>query len=186
MSLTANCPTCTTLLTLTSHGSFDSWVCPKGHGLAATLSELYERAQEDEVHRLWELVRHTSAGTEASPCPMCTRPMVSVTVPTDEDEAAEGQPGDTPDTGEVAVEVCAADEVIWFDAGELEGFPADLPDAQPTPEQEAAVATIARTFTDDVAASWTADPDLADRILNRLGRSPQAAGLLHRGIVTAR
>ncbi len=45
MALTANCPTCNASLQLTPHGSFDSWICPAGHGLAATLSELYEEAR---------------------------------------------------------------------------------------------------------------------------------------------
>ena len=155
MALTANCPTCNAQLQLTNHDTFDSWVCPAGHGLAATLSELYERAQEDEIHRLWALARAAAKSGAAGgrPCPMCQRAMVSVAVPTDGDEAEEGAPGDTPDGAEVPVDVCVADEVVWFDAGELEALPADLPDAQPTAAQEAALADIRKQFGDEIEAA---------------------------------
>ena len=175
MAPTANCPTCNASLQLTPHGSFDSWICPAGHGLAATLSELYEEAQEDEARRLWALARAASVpATGGRHCPMCSQPMVSVTVPTDADEALEGEAGDTADTGEVPVDVCVADQVIWFDVAELDAFPDDLPDPQPTPEQEAALADIRRTFGDAIVASMEADEGLADRIVDRMGRSSRA------------
>lgn len=176
MAPTANCPTCNGSLLLTPHGSFDSWICPAGHGLAATLSELYEEAQEDEARRLWALARVASVpATGGRPCPMCTRPMVSVVVPTDGDEALEGEPGDTADSGEVPVDVCTADQVIWFDVAELDAFPDDLPDARPTAEQEAALADIRRTFGEAIVASMEADEGLADRLVDRMGRSSRAA-----------
>ena len=175
MAPTANCPTCSAPLTLTPAGSFDSWICPAGHGLAATLSELYEEAQEDEARRLWTLARGASSPAGGGrPCPMCTAPMGSIVVPTDGDEALEGEAGDTPDTGEVPVDVCRADQVIWFDVGELDAFPDDLPDAQPTPEQEAALADIRRTFGEAIVASMEADEGLADRLVDRMGRSSRA------------
>ncbi len=177
MAPTANCPTCSAPLSLTPHGSFDSWICPAGHGLAATLSELYEEGQEDEVRRLWTLARAVPASASAPggrPCPLCTRPMVSVVVPTDADEALEGEPGDTADTGEVPVDVCPVDQAIWFDVAELDALPDDLPDPQPSAEQEAALADIRRTFGDAIVASMRADEGLADRLVDRLGRSPRA------------
>jgi hypothetical protein len=100
--------------------------------------------------------------------------MVAIVVPTDADEALEGEPGDTPDTGEVPVDVCTTDQVIWFDVAELDAFPDDLPDAQPTPEQEAALADIRRTFGEAIVASMEADEDLADRLIHRMGRSSRA------------
>jgi hypothetical protein len=172
---TANCPICRASLTLTPAGSFDSWICPAGHGLAATLSEFYEEAQEDEARRLWALARAgTAPASGPRPCPMCVRPMVAIVVPTDADEALEGEPGDMPDTGEVPVDVCTTDQVIWFDVAELDAFPDDLPDAQPTPEQEAALADIRRTFGEAIVASMEADEDLAERLIHRMGRSSRA------------
>jgi Zn-finger nucleic acid-binding protein len=181
VALTANCPTCNAELKLTNHDTFDSWVCPAGHGLAATLSELYERAQEDEIHRLWALARAaTGSGPAAGrACPMCQRAMVSITVPTDSDEAEEGQPGDTADGAEVPVEVCVVDEVVWFEAGELEQLPRDLPDPQPTAEQEAALADIRRQFGEQIAAALADDPQsITEHITSRLSRSSRAVGLL--------
>ena len=178
MALTANCPNCHSPLKLTPNGSFDSWVCPEGHGLAATLSELYEVAQEDEIHRLWDLARSAPKSDDGRPCPMCERPMVAITVPTDADESPEGTPGDGPDTGEAPVDVCTNDEVIWFDVSELDEFPADLPDAQPTAEQEAALAEIRENFGESIAAAMAGETGsadhAADRVVDRLGMSGRA------------
>ena len=41
------CPACGVDLGLGSSGQLDRWSCPSGHGLAMTLSESYERLQED-------------------------------------------------------------------------------------------------------------------------------------------
>lgn len=189
MAPRANCPTCQSDLKLTSIGSFDAWICPQGHGLGCTLSELYEKAQEDEIHRLWQLARHTRAAADGRPCPMCQRPMVSVVVPTDADEAEEGEPGDGPDTGEVPVDVCSADQVIWFDVAELDAFPADLPDPEPTAEQEAALAEIRRTFGDSISAAMADDhgeaDELADRLITRMGMSGEAFRVHSRHVPSA-
>lgn len=143
------CPICKASLQLTPDGEFNSWVCPAGHGRAATLSELYERMQEDEIHRLWSLAKASWVASEpvtGRACPMCDRLMVTITVPTDVDEVDEGQPGDGADTGLETVDACVVDEVIWFEEGEIDEFPADLPDAQPTAAEDAALATIRRDF----------------------------------------
>lgn len=150
--------------------------------MAATLSELYERAQEDEIHRLWALARSTPAPADPAlgrACPMCGRTMVSVTVGTDADEVDEGRTGDGPDIGEVPVDVCVADQVVWFDVAELELLPADLPDPQPTAEQEAALADITRQFGDELVASESARVGFTTRLLRRLHLSPAAAGAVN-------
>ena len=156
MSLNVPCPICRADLVLTAEGEFNSWICPAGHGRAATLSELYERAQEDEIRQLWAIAREACKvgipGGRA--CPMCGGPTVAIDVPTDADEAPEGAPGDGPSTGTVTVDVCPVDELIWFDQGEVEAFPADLPDAEPTAEEDAALATIREEFSND----WPAPP----------------------------
>lgn len=179
MAPSANCPTCRAALQLTNHDTFDSWICPNGHGLAATLSELYERAQEDEIHLLWTLARKATAPAQGRPCPMCARVMVSITVGTDADEADEGRPGDGPAVGEVPVDVCVADQVIWFDVAELEVLPPDLEDPQPTPQQEAALADITRQFGDELVAAEAARVGFTTRMLRRLRLSPAAAGVVN-------
>ena len=186
MALTASCPQCRASLVLTNHDTFDSWICPNGHGLAATLSELYERAQEDEIHRLWQVARAAARARQAGdrPCPMCERPMVSIVVPTDADEAEEGAPGDTADTGSVPVDVCVADEVVWFDASELDAMPADLPDPQPTPEQEAALADITRRFGEEYEAAVEARAGFTEKVADRIRWSPTALGLFRKAPAT--
>lgn len=182
MAPSATCPTCRASLVLTNHGAFDSWVCPAGHGLAATLSEVYERAQEDEITRLWALARHAAGnGQQGRACPMCSRSMVAVVAPYDADEAPEGTDGDTPDAGEVPVDVCVSDQVVWFDAGELDQLPADLPDPEPTAEEEAALAAIRRDFGDGLVAAAEAREGFTDRVADRIGRSPRALALLGQG-----
>ena len=48
-------------------------------------------------------------------------------------------PATAADTGLATVDVCVVDEVIWFEEGEVEALPADLPDAQPTAAEDAAL-----------------------------------------------
>ena len=168
MAPSATCPICSSPLALTADGSFDAWVCPEGHGLAATLSEAYERAQEDDLQALWAVARGASRPVSGRACPMCSVPMVRADAPFDDDEVPEGQPGDAPTRGTVPVDVCLADQVVWFDAGELEQLPADLPDVPPTAEQQAAIDGIARSFGEALVAADASRPGLADRILARV------------------
>jgi Zn-finger nucleic acid-binding protein len=168
---TATCPICNAQLTLIGDGEFNAWVCPAGHGLAATLSEVYERAQEDEIRALWSRARSASGVAGARSCPMCLRAMVRIEASFDDDEVLEGKPGDGPDVGSVPVDVCVADQVVWFDDGELDALPADLPDPQLSADEAAAIDQIARTFGQQLVEAELSRPDLAERILSRLGRS---------------
>jgi Zn-finger nucleic acid-binding protein len=140
------CPSCGTALVLTHEGDFDSWACPGGHGCAATQTESYERLQEDELHHLWQLARQASATAAARRCPICEAGMVSIEVGVDDDEIEEGAEGDGPDQGPVWLDVCLPCELLWFDAGELNSFPADQPDPEPTQAELDGVAKIRATF----------------------------------------
>jgi Zn-finger nucleic acid-binding protein len=171
---TANCPDCSASLALTNHGTFDAWVCPAGHGLAATLSEVYERAQEDDLATLWRAARAAVPGSGHRACPMCQQRMVAVDAAVDPDEAKEGEPGDGPATHEVPVDVCVRDQVIWFDVDELEAMPADLPEPAPTAEHEAALQDIRSAWGESLEAAGAGRADLADRVLARVRRSPRA------------
>lgn len=182
MAPTAQCPICSAELTLGTSGQFNSWTCPAGHGFAATLSEGYEVAQEDELRRLWQIARDATAPADARKCPMCATPMVSIVAPVDADEAEEGARGDTPDTDEIPVDVCVADQVIWFDTGELDRFPRDLPDPEPTPEQLAALGKIRKHFSDAFDETVAANATMTDRLADRLIRSRGTLGLLARAM----
>lgn len=174
MAPTATCPDCSASLALTNHGTFDAWVCPAGHGLAATLSEAYERAQEDDLVTLWQAARAAMPASSHRSCPMCQQGMVAVDAAVDADEARDGEPGDGPTTHEVPVDVCVSDQVIWFDVAELDAMPADLPEPEPTPEHEAALQQIRAAWGESLEAADAGRTDLADRVLARVRRSPRA------------
>ena len=182
MTISAPCPICNKDLQRTSHDAFDSWVCTAGHGLAATLSETYEVAQEDELERLWQLTRENKDKPGFRKCPMCAKAMVSIVVPYDTDEAREGEPGDTPDLGQVPVDVCEPDQVIWFDMGELEQFPRDLPDPEPTAEERAAIDKIRAEFGEALVQAADAREGLADIYADRVLHSAGVFGPLARAV----
>ena len=175
-----HCPICGIELQLGSSGALDRWSCTAGHGLAMTLSESYERLQEDEIGRLWQLARDASPGP--LPSPFDGMPMHRFALPYDADEIPEGEPGDGPDLGSVEVDVDVANQFVWFDAGELEELPVDLPDAEPSPEELARVAEIAAQFGQDVEeASRRRDgDDLSEKLYRRIARSPGALSTLDR------
>ncbi|MEM7337387.1 MAG: hypothetical protein AAF467_02000 [Actinomycetota bacterium] len=150
------CPDCPAPLVLTHTGTLDSWVCPTGHGLGLTLTESYEQLQEDEIRELWQLVRHPAATEANRACPMCRRAMRLVDAEYDSDEALAGEAGDGPAEGSVELDVCEPCQVLWFEQGELEAFPEDLPDPEPTGEELQALATIRETFGQSLVDAYEA------------------------------
>ena len=175
-----HCPVCGIELQLGSSGQLDRWTCTAGHGLAMTLSESYERLQEDEIGRLWQLARDAAPGPLSSP--FDGTPMRRFVLPYDDDEAAEGEPGDGPDTGTVEIDVDVPNQFIWFDAGELDELPVDLPDAEPSAEELAKVAEIAAQFGAGIeAAARDRDADdVSERLYRRVARHPGALDTLDR------
>jgi hypothetical protein len=145
-----------------------------------TLSESYEALQEDEIGRLWALAREAAPGP--LPSPFDGTPMKRFVLPYDDDEVPEGEPGDGPDVGSVEIDVDVANQFVWFDAGELDELPVDLPDAEPSAEELAKVAEIAAQFGAGVeAASRARDADdLSERLYRRIAHSPTALATLDR------
>jgi Zn-finger nucleic acid-binding protein len=150
----------------------DCWACPGAHGVALTMAESYEQMQEDELARLWELARAGAPGP--LPGPFGGPPMVRILLPYDDDEAKEGEEGDTEDVGAVELDVDLDNQFIWFDAGELEQLPADLADPEPTAAENAAVDQITRQFSEDYGAALDArdDHEISERIYQRIARRP--------------
>src|SRR5215510_1342367 len=126
MYVTPQCPQCRSELELGASGRLDAWTCPQGHGVGVTLSEAHERVQEDELSQLWEGAKVAELGPHI--CPMCDRGMASVTIGVDPDEL----PGDPAGGLRVTLDVCRDDQFIWFDPGELDELPEDLPEPQPS------------------------------------------------------
>jgi hypothetical protein len=175
-----HCPVCGVELQLGSSGALDRWTCTSGHGLAMTLSESYERLQEDEIGRLWSLARDADTGPLLSP--FDGMPMRRVSLPYDADEVPEGQPGDGPDIGSIEIDVDVANQFVWFDAGELDQLPEDLPDAEPSADELRKVADIAAQFGADIeAAAHERDgDDMTEQLYRRVARHPGALSTLDR------
>jgi Zn-finger nucleic acid-binding protein len=174
------CPVCGVELQLGSSGSLDRWSCTAGHGLAMTLSETYEALQEDEIGRLWALAREAAPGP--LPSPFDGTPMKRFVLPYDDDEVPEGEPGDGPDVGSVEIDVDVANQFVWFDAGELEELPVDLPDPEPSAAELEKVAEIAAQFGAGVeeAARRRDAGDVTERFYRRVARNPGALSTLDR------
>jgi Zn-finger nucleic acid-binding protein len=131
------CPQCGADLKLGASGSLDAWSCPAGHGLGFTVSEAYERLEDGEIHKIWHASEQARPGKHA--CPMCSRPMVNVTVTAGAD-----------DSGQVSLDVCREDEFIWFDPGELDELPQHTPTQEPSAAELQKVDQIRKTFDHDL------------------------------------
>ena len=131
------CPECGAELKLGPSGKLDAWSCPAGHGIGLTLSEAYERLEDDEIHAIWKDSETAPPGKHA--CPLCSQPMVGVTV-------AVGGPGSAQET----LDVCREDQFIWFDAGELDEFPQHHDAAPPSADELAKIEQIRKTFDHDL------------------------------------
>ena len=173
-----HCPICGIELQLGSSGTLDHWSCTAGHGLAITLSEAYERIQEDEIAQLWQQARMADAGP--LPSPFDGRPMARVVVSVDPDEVPEGQPGDGPDTGSVTIDVDVENQFIWLDAGELDEFPVDLEDAPADPDDLAKEAEIVARFGAEIEAEAEdrQGQELSERLYRRVAHHPGALDAL--------
>lgn len=167
MFATPQCPQCRADLELGARGKLEAWTCPTGHGAGFTLSEMHERAQEDELAALWERAKTAVAGKHA--CPICDRQMVTVSIGVDADEALDGS-GDSPDAGRVTLDVCREDQFIWFDPGELDELPEDLPEPKPSAAELANLERITTAYERELAEAWEDDSPLgrfADRVSKR-------------------
>jgi Zn-finger nucleic acid-binding protein len=168
MLASPKCPQCRAELKLGASGRLDAWACPAGHGVGFTLSELHERAQEDELARLWERAKSADAGKHA--CPMCDRGMVTVTIAVDTDELVERRVEDKTDDARVTLDVCRDDQFIWFDPGELDELPEDLPEPEPSVAEAAQIDRITTAYERELARAYEDDSLLgrfADKVAKR-------------------
>ena len=159
------CPKCGAELKLGSSGRLDCWSCPRGDGLGFTLSEAYERIPDDDVSHIWHDSEHASPGKYA--CPMCGGQMVVVT------------------SHGVSLDVCRDDELLWFDAGELDPFPQHESEPPPSPDELARIAQIRAAFDHDLdeAAEAEENQGALDRLAGRIARShPGFTGFLDHAV----
>jgi Zn-finger nucleic acid-binding protein len=146
------CPQCGAELKLGASGKLDAWSCPAGHGIGFTLSEAYERLEDDEIHAIWKASEQAAPG--AHTCPLCSQPMASVTIAV----AGPGSPEETFD-------VCREDEFIWFDPGELDEFPQHTAVAPPSADEQRKIDQIRATFDHDLDEAIAAEE--SDSVLDR-------------------
>lgn len=137
-----------------------------------TLSESHQRLQNDEVADLWKLARAAQPGPITSP--FGRRQMARVSLPYDADEIPSGEAGNGPTLGTVELDIDLEEQFIWLDAGELDLLPLDLADAEPTPEELAALAQIRATFGSDLESALESrdDHELTERIYQHLAKRP--------------
>jgi hypothetical protein len=156
-SPTPRCPQCGADLELGASGTLNAWSCPAGHGLGFTLSAAYQRLEDDEVHAIWRASEDASPGKHT--CPFCSAPMVNVTVVV----GGAGSPQET-------LDICREDEFIWFDPGELEEFPQHTLAPAPSPEEQAKIEQLRRTFDHDLDAAAEAEGSagVMDRFANHV------------------
>ncbi len=183
MTIPTQCPNCDRNLDPQQAGTLDTWVCPAAcgrAGVAVTLTEAHGRLQDDEIARLWQAARRGPAG----PCksPIDRRPMARIEVGVDDDEAAEGEPGDTADRATVTLDVDVENQFIWFDPGELDEFPLDRPNPGPSPEEQAKITEIVERFGNDyeAAVDRRENAGLTERLYDALARRPEVLSALKR------
>jgi hypothetical protein len=167
---TPKCRRCGAELRLGKSGEVDAWSCPAGHGLGITISEAHGRLQDDEIAKIWSAAKTAPAAGYS--CPLCGDPMVGVTVGIDDEEAAEGEAGDRADTTKVALEVCIDDAFFWFDAGELDEFPQDIPTPPPSPEEQRKIDLIVNTFSRELEEAYEAEDErgIMNKVANYIVR----------------
>lgn len=172
------CPACGQTLLLGSAGTLNYWACPELHGLGLSLTSTHDHLQDDEISQMWQKARAGVPGPVGSP--FDGRPMVRVLVEYDSDEVPEGEQGDGPTEGTVEVDVDLENEFIWFDAGEIDEMPYDLPDAEPTAEEQAAIAEITTQFSASMGAALEArdDGEFTEKVYQHIAKRPGLARAL--------
>jgi len=153
-------------------GDLATWTCPTGHGAGLTVTEAYRHLQDDEIHRAWEAAKTAPPGPHA--CPICRRPMVVVTLSYGPDELADDDAGKAAPTGQETLDICAEDELIWLAPGELDALPTDLPNSEPSAEEQTQIDAIRQAFgqslLDDAAQEDAAT--LTGRLSRHLSTRP--------------
>jgi Zn-finger nucleic acid-binding protein len=145
MAIRNKCPRCsTTLVKGTQKNGIDGWACPNHHGVGITVTEAWNHLQDDEIRAIWR------AAKKGEPSAL-DRNMVRVEITVDGDEE-EGNRGSGAFQMELDVDV--DEQFIWFDSGELERMPDDLPNPQMSEEDRKHVEEIAQQFGESIMANY--------------------------------
>jgi Zn-finger nucleic acid-binding protein len=150
MPIETNCPRCRTPLTKgTLKNDIDSWACPNHHGVGITLSEAWGHLQDDEVKAIWSAAKNGQPSDLKSPALGKEMVRIEITVDSDEEEGNRG-----PDAFQIELDVSVDEQFIWFDAGELEKMPEDIPNPQMSEGERKHIEEIAQEFGDSMMANY--------------------------------
>ena len=164
MPNTYKCPRCrTALIKGVRKNDIDVWACPNHDGVAITLSEAWGHLQDDEVKAIWKAAKNGQPSSLKSP--IFGKQMVRIEISVDNDEA-EGNQG--PDAFQIELDVSVDEQFIWFDAGELERMPDDIPNAPMSEEERKHIDEITKQFGDSLMRSFhkRENESLDGRLLN--------------------
>ena len=149
MTMKNKCPRCgITLVKGTQKNGIDSWACPDHHGVGITLNEAWSHLQDDEIRAIWRAAKDGEAAALKSSTLNGNMVRIKVTVDGDEQEGNRG-----PDAFEIELDVDVDEQFIWFDSGELERMPDDLPNPPMSEEDRKHVEEIAQQFGESIMAN---------------------------------
>jgi len=114
--------------------------------------------------------------------------MAQATIDIDDDELVDDDA--TPVGPTIEVDVCTTCQMLWFDTGELEALPADLQDAEPTPEEIAQTRSITAKWSKEMDEILAARESIEDNdtvherftnaMLRSVSKNPSFLRTLHR------
>lgn len=123
------CPRCGDGLEFERLGRLRRWVCAHAHGEAVTVSALRQLVERPVFVAFWSSFR--ASDDKGLACPSCARPAVSVTHPTAQ--------------GPLEVDVCAACQLVWFDASERQQLDPSRPELPERQERHAGLSAEAKS-----------------------------------------
>jgi Zn-finger nucleic acid-binding protein len=144
------CPRCRATLTKgTQKNDIDVWACPNQDGVGMTLSEAWGHLQDDEVKAIWNAAKNGQPSSLKSPVLGTDMVRIEIVVDSDEEEGNRG-----PDAFQMELDVSVDEQFIWFDSGELERMPGDLPNPAMSDEERRHIDEIAQQFGESLMASY--------------------------------
>jgi Zn-finger nucleic acid-binding protein len=150
MTIKNKCPRCgTALIQGTQKNDIDAWACPNHHGVGITLSEAWGHLQDDEIRAIWRAAKNGQPSAPNSPALAGNMVRIEITVDSDEEEGNCG-----PGVFQIELDVDVDEQFIWFDSGELERMPDDLPNPDMSEEERKHVEEIAQQFGESIMTNY--------------------------------
>ena len=127
----------------------DTWACPNLDGVGMTLSEAWGHLQDDEVKAIWSAARNGQPSLLKSPIRGTDMVRIELLVDSDEEEGNRGS-----GAFQMELDVSIDEQFIWFDSGELERMPDDIPNPAMSREERNHIDEIAQQFGESIMANY--------------------------------